>query len=611
MAERRNIVQLVLQLKDELTKSADRMRGNTGKLQRKLGALGRDAKQAGLAILAAGTAFAVAAKKAIDFADNIGKTADKLGIGVEALQEFRFAAEQAGVATNVTDLALQRFIRRAAEAAQGTGAAKDALKELGVTLLDDAGNLRNTDDLLGQVADGLRDTKTDADRLRLAMRLFDSEGVAFINLLRDGSEALNRQRQAARDLGVVLGEDLVRQAEKAQDRINILTTVLKIKFVTAMLAAVKGVEKFIQAWKFFFTNKIPIEDFTDNLDSMKEKVDAITDRIGFLTKAHQSYFGAINPMVLKQIQDLEQQRDVLKNMIELLEKSRKGVKTLATEQKKVLSELEKECLKANKVQQTCLEKAAEAKKKLAEKTRNEIADAELKRDEEIFRHEEEILKARNRALDLDDERRQRIKDKADRREIEATRKVAAIVKKIKRDALEDTRRKTEQLHRVFDRMFDGGIRGGNQFSGVVRGITSDLVRLAAQAILIEPLLGSISSSQKKSGGSPFARGATSFLGSLFGFQQGGIVPGPVGKPRMAIVHGGEDITPAGKSSSQVIINVINNTSSKVETSSREGPGARREISLFIEEEVRSDISGGKFDRAFGQSFGLSRQGAQR
>jgi hypothetical protein len=35
-------------------------------------------------------------------------------------------------------------------------------------------------------------------------------------------------------------------------------------------------------------------------------------------------------------------------------------------------------------------------------------------------------------------------------------------------------------------------------------------------------------------------------GGLKGYASGGIVPGPVGVPTLAIVHGGETITPAGR-----------------------------------------------------------------
>ena len=51
-----------------------------------------------------------------------------------ALQELRFAAKASGIEQQTLDMALQRFTRRAAEAAQGTGEAKDALAQMGMRL---------------------------------------------------------------------------------------------------------------------------------------------------------------------------------------------------------------------------------------------------------------------------------------------------------------------------------------------------------------------------------------------------------------------------------------------------------------------------------------------
>jgi hypothetical protein len=113
-------------------------------------------------------------------------------------------------------MALQRFTRRAAEAAQGTGEAKDALAQMGIALRDQSGNLRRSEDLLGDVADAFAGIEDPAERVRLAFKLFDSEGVALVNLLRDGNGALDEMRERARDLGIVLDEHLVRDAERAR-----------------------------------------------------------------------------------------------------------------------------------------------------------------------------------------------------------------------------------------------------------------------------------------------------------------------------------------------------------------------------------------------------------
>ena len=134
-------------------------------------------------------------------------------------------------------MALQRFTRRAAEAAQGTGEAKDALAQMGIALRDQSGNLRRSEDLLGDVADAFARIEDPAERVRLAFKLFDSEGVALVNLLRGGSDALEEMRERARDLGIVLDEHLVRDAERARTELDTLSQVISANLTRAALEA--------------------------------------------------------------------------------------------------------------------------------------------------------------------------------------------------------------------------------------------------------------------------------------------------------------------------------------------------------------------------------------
>ena len=217
-----------------------------GKASSGLMGLGRQAEllRAGIRTLGgalAGVAtvggLAALVNRSISAADAIGKTADKIGVGVEALQELRFAAKASGVEQQTLDMALQRFVRRTAEAAQGTGEAKDALAQLGITLRDQDGHLRRSEDLLADVADAFARIEDPAERVRLAFKLFDSEGVALVNLLGDGSGALDQMRERARDLGIVLDEHLVRDAERARTELDSLAQVVSANLTRAALEA--------------------------------------------------------------------------------------------------------------------------------------------------------------------------------------------------------------------------------------------------------------------------------------------------------------------------------------------------------------------------------------
>lgn len=156
----------------------------------------------------------------VELADAVGDTAERLGVSVEALQELRFAGQDVGVSIDGVDGALARLVRGSAEAAKGQGESKAAFKELGVSLTDGSGNLRDFDDILSQVADGLGNAKTDADRLRLGFAVFGREGSKFAATLKGGSAGIEEMRQKARELGGVLSREQVDAADKADKAIN-------------------------------------------------------------------------------------------------------------------------------------------------------------------------------------------------------------------------------------------------------------------------------------------------------------------------------------------------------------------------------------------------------
>lgn len=203
-------------------------------------------------------------KSSLDATDSLGKTARKIGVTTEALASMRYAAELTGVATATMDMALQRFTRRAAEAAKGTGEAKGALKELRL----DASKLVKMplDKQMQELAGAFADVETDADKVRLAMKLFDSEGVALVNTLGLGKQALIEMAAEADQLGIALSQDAVQGVEDANDAftrlgqlfkgvrdqtvaalspaLETLATTLKEKVLTAIESTDGGVEQF-------------------------------------------------------------------------------------------------------------------------------------------------------------------------------------------------------------------------------------------------------------------------------------------------------------------------------------------------------------------------------
>jgi len=153
--------------------------------------------------------------------DKIGKTASRLGIATDKLSGLQFAAEQSGVAVDTLNMALQRQTRRIAEAAQGTGEAVKAIDELGLSA--EHLNSLSPDEQMNEIADAMENVTNQSDKVRLSMKLWDSEGVALVNMLKGGSAALQAYHRDAVALGIAMDESMIRKVEAANDANNRLS----------------------------------------------------------------------------------------------------------------------------------------------------------------------------------------------------------------------------------------------------------------------------------------------------------------------------------------------------------------------------------------------------
>lgn len=190
----------------------------------KIGGLVLNVKTALVGLAGVG-GFGLLIRSSLQSIDTLGKTASKLGVTTEELGALRFAAKISGVEIRTTDMAVQRFTRRLSEAAVGTGEAQNALKELNI----DAEQLQNLtlQEQMLVLADRFGEVKTEADKVRLAFKLFDSEGVAFVNILKQGSNELKGLFEEADSLGILLSGSAVQGVEKANDAVTKLFTLFK------------------------------------------------------------------------------------------------------------------------------------------------------------------------------------------------------------------------------------------------------------------------------------------------------------------------------------------------------------------------------------------------
>ncbi|WP_280565420.1 hypothetical protein, partial [Chromohalobacter sp. 48-RD10] len=188
--------------------------GKFRNMRNEVGGLARRTAMLGTA--AAGSIFAISNSTA-ELGDEVAKRSDALGIQIGKYQELRYAAERSGVSTQKFDSNMQAFTKRLGEAAQGTGAAKDALDQMGLSA--EALASMTPDEALDQVADRLQNVESHTKRVALVSDLFSRQGIGMINMLKGGSKMLEQFGDDARRTGYILSEQATRDAETFQDKL--------------------------------------------------------------------------------------------------------------------------------------------------------------------------------------------------------------------------------------------------------------------------------------------------------------------------------------------------------------------------------------------------------
>jgi hypothetical protein len=179
------------------------------------------------AATAAGAALSVAVKGAIDRADDLSKTAQRIGTTTEALSRLEWAAKLSDVSLSQLSTGLQRLSRNMLDVSNGVGAqAKTAFDALGIAVVDTEGKLRSSDEVFAEIADRFSRMPDSAEKTALAMQLLGRAGADMIPLLNSGKQGLADMAAESDQLGNTISTNTGRAAEQFNDSLTRVQTVM-------------------------------------------------------------------------------------------------------------------------------------------------------------------------------------------------------------------------------------------------------------------------------------------------------------------------------------------------------------------------------------------------
>lgn len=179
-------------------------------------------------------AFTAATKRALDYAGGLGEVAQQVGATTKDLQTFRYVATQVGVEQEEMDRGLAKLTKTMGEAANGSKKQATAFRELGVSLQDGNGKMLTAGAVLPRLADAFARIKDPATRARIEAELFGKAGQKLDPLLTQGAKGIKALQDRAEQLGLVLGDDLIKAADDASDKLAEMQKQLEVNFARAV-----------------------------------------------------------------------------------------------------------------------------------------------------------------------------------------------------------------------------------------------------------------------------------------------------------------------------------------------------------------------------------------
>ena len=155
------------------------------------------------------------ARQTADYGDSAIKTAQKVGIGVEAWQQLAYAAKLANVESDALATSMIQFNKTLSSAfAGGNKEVANGLKSLGISIMDASGKMRKQEDILKDIADVFSRTEDSAGKTTIATKLFGKSGAELIPLLNTGAASIEQLAEEALNLGIVIDEEAAKASEE-------------------------------------------------------------------------------------------------------------------------------------------------------------------------------------------------------------------------------------------------------------------------------------------------------------------------------------------------------------------------------------------------------------
>lgn len=174
-------------------------------------------------------------KQTISEYDEIATNAKTTGLKPETYQALAFSAKQANIEQESFNSSLTIFAKNAGLAQKGTGALYAGLKSLNPQLLQNILNTKDQEERLKLVSDALAQTTDATQKAALSAVVFGKGGVEMARFLDQGRASIEAMKKSARDMGIIVPDELLQRAGELDDKLDVLSKVIHVQLGEALI----------------------------------------------------------------------------------------------------------------------------------------------------------------------------------------------------------------------------------------------------------------------------------------------------------------------------------------------------------------------------------------
>lgn len=235
---------------------------------------------------------------AINNADRLDELSSRLGISTEQLSAWGYAAKLSGNDLESLTGSIQKFSKTVASAADANSRQAELFASLGISVKDAAGNLRDVEQLLPEVADRFKQLNNDTTEAALAQELFGRSGAELLEFLNRGSDGLRELGDEAKNLGAIIDGDTAKAAAAFNDELDKLRFSTNGYFTLIAREVLPALTELIREFRIAATQG---ENLNRTATLVKGAFDALASAFDFFSKTarvNQAIFNTYNNTLL-------------------------------------------------------------------------------------------------------------------------------------------------------------------------------------------------------------------------------------------------------------------------------------------------------------------------